>query len=473
MSFGVTDVVTSGVCIGCGSCRVAADSRIEIELTEYGALVANLGQVSPEAIKIAELACPFSDSAPDEDLLGEKLFANRLSAFHPKTGYYRSIHVGRIESDDVAQSSSGGLTTYLLGRLLNSGKIDGVIHVGESRETDRLFSYVVSHSHDELLRRRKSQYYPTEFSEAMLSVRGNGKRYAIVGTPCIIKASRLIAELDPLLRDQIVWRFAICCGHMKSTAFAETLAWQLGVSPCDLAQVDFRVKTEGAPAYSYSFAALSKSDGKWRSQPSNSLFAGDWGHALFQLKGCDFCDDIFGETADICFGDAWLSPYDRDWRGTNIVVSRSAELDALIEEGARRKEIWIDEPALKQLISSQSGAFRHRWYGTAVRLADAIRQGEPAPRKRRSSYSRRASFLLTLIIRARRKISRKSHELFLEAKEKADLEILTQGLRNDIDVLVKLQRFEKLLNPRSALKMGLRALRVVRNVRPISRGSLL
>jgi coenzyme F420-reducing hydrogenase beta subunit len=425
-------------------------------MTKFGALVAQLDKLSAEELTIADSVCPFSDSAQDEDRLGLDLFGGVLDHFHSKTGYYRSIRVGRIASDDVVQSSSGGLTTYLLSQLFDAGEIDGVIHVGESKDEGRLFSYALSQTRDELLGRRKSQYYPTEFSEVMLSVRGNGKRYAIVGTPCFIKASQLLAERDPVLRNQLVWRIAICCGHLKSAAFAEALAWQLGISPPDLDRVDFRVKRDGAPAYAYSFGAVARSDERWRSKPSIELFGGDWGLALFQLKACEFCDDIFGETADICFGDAWLSPFDRDWRGTNIVLSRSPTLDALLEHGSQRNEIWLDDLPLKSLIASQAGAFRHRWYGIATRLADARRRGEEVPRKRKSCYSRRTPFLLNEIIRARQKISRKSHELFLKAKECDDFEILVKGLRGDIDALIRLQRFDKFLHPYSILRKGLR-----------------
>jgi coenzyme F420-reducing hydrogenase beta subunit len=87
----------------------------------------------------------------------------------------------------------------------------------------------------------------------MLAVRGNGKRYAIVGIPCFIKASRLLIERDPVLRDQLIYHIALCCGPLKSAAFAEAMAWQLGIPPNDLGRVDFRWKVEGDSATSYSF----------------------------------------------------------------------------------------------------------------------------------------------------------------------------------------------------------------------------
>lgn len=40
-------------------------------------------------------------------------------------------------------------------------------------------------------------------------------------------------------------------------------------------------------------------------------------------KACDFCDDVFAETADIALGDAWLPEYVQDGNGTNVVVTRN------------------------------------------------------------------------------------------------------------------------------------------------------
>src|SRR3546814_15744475 len=80
-----------------------------------------------------------------------------------------------------------------------------------------------------------------------------------------------------------------------------------------------------------------------RTLPTSRLLGGNWGHGMFQLGACDFCDDIFAETADVCLGDAWLPQYDSDWRGTNIVISRHADIEQLLSEGARSGKILLDD----------------------------------------------------------------------------------------------------------------------------------
>jgi hypothetical protein len=64
-----------------------------------------------------------------------------------------------------------------------------------------LFSYVVSQTPEDLVSRRKSIYYSTSMADAMLTIKGNGKRYALVGVPCFITAGRLLARND----EQLNW----------------------------------------------------------------------------------------------------------------------------------------------------------------------------------------------------------------------------------------------------------------------------
>ena len=43
-----------------------------------------------------------------------------------------------------------------------------------------------------------------------------------------------------------------------------------------------------------------------------------WHYQYFKHNACNFCDDVFGETADITFMDAWLPEYVRDYKGTSL-----------------------------------------------------------------------------------------------------------------------------------------------------------
>lgn len=404
-------VVKGGYCVGCGACRVAANAAWDMRETDFGTLLPDIGRVPDESP--SNKVCPWSDQASSETALADGLYGEGDVNFDRHVGYYDYLAAGRRSArDQLLTSSSGGLTSWLCEQLLLRGMVDGIIHVGDTGQGGgNLFGYVVSHSVEELSLRKKSQYYPSSFDDELLAIRGNGKRYAFVGVPCYVKAMRLLCEQDFVLRSQISYFIGLVCGHLKSKAFAEAMAVQVGVKPDDLLRVDFRNKVPNDSANHYEFAAQSRTTGDWNAKPSGQLVGGNWGQALFQLKACDYCDDIFAETADICFGDAWIPRYEKDWRGTNIMVSRKRELSKILQEGGGSGELFIEQVPLEDVIKTQAGNFRHRWDGLSVRLADAAKRGETTPTKRIKPGSVRVSLTRKLTVRWRQKSAGASHDL--------------------------------------------------------------
>jgi len=424
---GIEDVIANGKCIGCGGCGAATNGRIPIRLTTRGLYEADISQASPEDLKLGSTVCPFADESQNEDQIAAEVFDEAMPS-DPRTGKYLNNYAGRVLDDQaIPGSSSGGLTSWLLTELLRLGKVDGVIHVG-STETP-MFGYIVSRSIDEVLDNRKSKYHPASFADTLRSVRGDGQTYAFVGVPCAIRSARLVAAKDDVLASQISFFVGIVCGHMKSTAYAESFAWQLGVPPTDLDTVDFRIKDPALTSRQYGFGAREKSDGLWKEAQTLSLVGGSWGHAVFQPDACNFCDDVFAETADIVFGDAWMPKYEIDWRGTNVVVTRNETLDKILTDGASRDELMLDSIDINAASSTQAGNFRHRHEGLAVRLADDQAAGRWSPRKRiQPSYDGVSAERISLI-RQRRELSERSHGLFAEAKKAGDLQVYLKAIK--------------------------------------------
>lgn len=422
----IKDVVANDACVGCGACEVATGGRVMLQLTPRQTYVSDLGGADEEVLATASAVCPFADESPDEDAVASEVFPESLP-HDPRIGRHLGMYAGRVVDESrVTSSSSGGMTTWLLTELLSRGLVDGVVHVG--RGDGAMFEYVVSRSVEEADGRRKSQYFPVNFASALESIRGDGKRYAFVGIPCAAKAVRHLTAADPVLKEQIAFVVGIVCGHLKSMAYAESFAWQLGVPPTELDSVDFRIKDPEKTSREYGFGAVSKS-GEQVSAKTLSLVGGSWGHAVFQLGACDFCDDIFAETADVVLGDAWLAKYEIDWRGTNVVVSRNEVLDGLLREGRQAGQLSLDDLSANSVAETQGGNFRHRREGLAVRLADDHAAGRWTPRKRVRPDASIVDAERAELIRNRRHISRTSHPLFAEAREKADLGVYLRGIR--------------------------------------------
>ncbi len=415
-------VVSEGLCVGCGVCAMSKDSGIAMQRTKSQTYLPDLTQATEQDLALGNRICPFSDASPDETVLSDQVFGASEISKSKDIGYHDSLLAGRIANDEnVIKSSSGGLTSWFTLELLERGIVDGVIHVGYAHSGPALFEFTLSYTPEDIQERRKSQYYAVEFSQVIAKIRGDGKRYAFVGVPCFVKALRTVTQEDPALKMQITWFIGLVCGHLKSGAFPEVLADQVGVERPDLSRVDFRVKNEDKPSNEYSFGALAKSDGVWRKSVSRDLIGGNWGHALFQLKSCDFCDDIFAETADVCFGDAWLPKYKKEWRGTNLVVSRRAEASEIFSDAMKSGAIDGDLLTQDEVIATQAGNFRHRRDGLAYRLHLSKRRGRAVPKKRVSPSRSHLSLARKMIVRLREAMAQRSHSAYLEAQEQNDM----------------------------------------------------
>ena len=430
MTHRIEDVVARGMCVGCGACAVRTTGAIPVTIGRHGVFQAQLEGVDPEAIRDASRVCPFSDESVNEDALTQERFSGLPT--DDLLGAHLEILAGRRTSEDeLVLSSSGGLTSFVLAELLSSGTVDAVIHVGRAGG-EQLFDYAISTTVDELEGSRKSMYTATTLADVVTAIRGDGHSYAVVGLPCFITALRHLAREMPELGTQFTVYVGLVCGHLKSTYFAESLAWQSGIRPADLESIDFRVKQPDRPASDYDYAAVSRTDRTPRVRRTRDAFDTPWGYGAFQPEACNFCDDVFAESADVAFADAWLPQYQDDWRGTNVVVVRDERVRALLQAAAERRDIELTSLSAEDAARSQAGNFRHRRTGLAVRLADDLKRGLSVPIKRvhpdRTLVTRRRA----AVIRQRRRMSRLSLERFARARAADDFLLYARPMRRAI-----------------------------------------
>lgn len=433
MTHRIEETVSRGMCIGCGACGVATRGAIPITLSSRRIYQADLMDVPENLLRVGSRVCPFSDESPNEDALVAP-HGDPAMPKDPMLGQVSKTFAGGINDDEaVLQSSSGGLTSWLLQQLVKRDHVDAVINVGRPGPSEgEIFGYSVAEP-DQIGSRTKSQYYASTMIEALEVARESGRRFAIVGIPCFIRAARALCASDPALQDRLVLFVAIVCGHYKTQAFAESLAWQVGVPPQELADVDFRMKNMNRPASAYDFGARAVGEEGWRTRKTLDLVGGNWGHNAFQPEACNFCDDVVGETADVSFGDAWLPQFSADPRGTNVVITRNRMIDAIFDQGSTDGEIWTTPLSTEEATQTQAGGFRHRREGLAVRLADDTANGLSVPHKRVKPNTKVVSPRRANLLRQRRSMAAKSHELFAKAVQDADLSTYTDGMQSEIE----------------------------------------
>lgn len=444
MEHTIEDTLSRGICIGCGACSVVTGGAIPLTLNRYGMYSPELGAAGNADRGRASRVCPFSDDSPDEDALGAPTEEGRALPKDPRLGHYSRTLAGRHRSDEyLSGSSSGGLTSWLLGQLLERDLVDAVIHVGRTGDNGRLFQYTISRDAETVNAQRKSQYYPTTLTEVLDEVGKEDQRYAFVGVPCFVKAVRLLCREDADLARNIKYFVGLVCGHLKTSFFAESLAWQVGVPPDALSDVDFRLKNQSRDSSDYDFGAKREGESEFVRRRTHELVGGNWGHAAFQPEACNFCDDVLAETADVVFGDAWLPRFTKDWRGTNVIVTRNTELDAVFDAGAAGGEIELVDLTAEEVATSQAGGFRHRREGMAVRLADDIGAGLSVPTKR-VTPGVRVSGRRAALIRQRRLLSKVSLEAFAQAREFGNLDYYLIPMTTEVETYRRLERRQAL-----------------------------
>lgn len=421
----IKKVIECGYCIGCGACNAKNSSLHAPIMDKHGQLVA--ARLDEREVATASAVCPFSADAADEDQISAGLFPG-IPYRDEYLGRYYQLYAGFVACDEFrASGSSGGLGKWLLAELLSQDRVDAVIQVvsqpegGNGRE---LFSYAVMTQPDQIQLGSKSAYYPIEMSGVLEYVRAHPGRYAITGVPCFVKAIRLLARTEAVFKDRIRFCVGMFCGHLKSTAYAELLAWQMGISPDDLVSIDFRGKIAGKPANAKGVFARSRCDPGTVVGPavSRELFGGGYNLGFFQYKACDYCDDVVAETADVSIGDAWLPEYIKDEQGTSIVILRNPEISALIHDGIADGRLALEPISAKKVIQSQLGGLRHRREGLAYRLKLADERGEWRPRKRVEARSRGLSRKRKAIYRLRMQLREQSHAAFQRAKQFENLQ---------------------------------------------------
>jgi len=379
----ITQVIGGGYCVGCGACVTQASNYIVIaenECQQYQAKI--LDGVNSKALSVASSVCPFSNIGLNENELSDLFFEKSTGSEDDIIGYYQSLYAGHVTDNDFrGKTTSGGIISWTLNQLLKLSMVDAVIHVHKSAKEKTLFEYGISFTSDKVMSGAKSRYYPVEMSKVIDFVCNNEGRYAFVGLPCYVKALRKLSISNPTIKERVKYCIGLVCGHLKSKAFADLIGWEAGIVPGKLVDIDFRYKLTNRPADNYGIRVVDDT-GKSTVLIARETFGTNWGHGFFKYKSCDYCDDIFSETADLSVGDAWMKPYTEDSKGNSLIVVRNAQIEKLIKAGIKTEELNLNILTPDEMRKAQGGGFRHRRIALGYRLYIKQKNNEWVPRKR-------------------------------------------------------------------------------------------
>lgn len=426
-------VISNDYCIGCGACSFV-DTNYSVKMDQFGMFKASAADTVAEMDTLALKVCPFSNGSKNEDEISNEIYRD-ASHHHEYLGKYINNYVGYVSEGDFRQKgSSGGFGKWILNELLVLDKVDYVLQVVGENKTGTLFTYQVYKKGDDILTGSKSAYYPVTLTEGLDFIRSNEGRYAITAIPCFSKAIRNICLHDSKINKRVKFIIGIVCGHLKSTAFAESLGWQLDVHPDQLSSIEFRGKIEGLKANDKGVFAIDSTGVKSKTESSKKLFGGRWEYGFFKYKACDYCDDIVGETTDVSIGDAWLETLMDDHQGNNVLVVRNREIAEIIENAMTSNRLFFSEVDASVVVATQLGGIRHRREGLTYRLFNKVRQNKWVPVKRVTPGNNIPPHRKRLY-RVREEMSKASHDSFLRSKESGNFQNFIDSMMPFIDKL--------------------------------------
>ncbi len=464
----VSEIANNNLCIGCGVCAgVCPSNLLAMYWCANGDLAVEFDGKCPPSCDLCLRVCPFVDGNHNEDCLSSMRFDGANLEKNDQLGLYIDTYVG-FSSDEVQRkkSASGGVITALLKQLLESKIITSVICVGAGSANGRLFEFVEITESSCLDQCASSKYYPVDVEVVVrkLQEKNSDERVAITGLPCTLKSLTLAMELLPRLNNQIKFMIGLVCGELPNSYYTDYLSSLSIGDKCKYENVNYRSKEGTLVASNYNYIAYKEGGESGLPLPFFSVVSVPYTYGMFQHNCCNYCDDVFAEVADITVMDAWLSEYTKDHKGTSLIVSRSSELNGILQKMKTDGMLYIDKISPGQVIESQLGVLLKKRKQLGERLYWAMKHGYKVPKKR--VEPKRPTWIRNTFIVARLTIQNRSKELWV--KDKSTRAIARDPVMVIMMQLLKLEnihiRLTNLMNKPSRLKRyASRYLRLIRN----------
>ena len=357
----VADVLNRDLCCSCGACAVACpvDAIFIREFPDKGLLgpVVDSDQCSlcgtclkvcpGYAVDVAELSRQVFGAPPEDFVIGN----------------WDSAYIAWSTDSEIRyNSASGGIATALLCDLLEQGKIDGALVVGDNKERPLRPKAFVARTSEQIKMACGSKYCPVSLDAGLEEIASRPGRYAVVGLPCHLHSVRNLERCEGIFRERIVLHLGLMCGRNSTFWGTEYFLRGKRVDPEAVTSIAYRAN--GWPGQ----IRVTLEDGTERCFPRSTSDRSYSGQRLFHSAfhfdfiqpRCLTCFDTFAAFADISLGDAWLPEIKREEKiGKSIVIVRTAVGRCVMDSLACREVVTLEPLAIVRLQSRNLNFARH------------------------------------------------------------------------------------------------------------------
>lgn len=328
-------------CTGCGACVSSGEATLEM---------------NPKGFPVAK---PKKDSF--------NLFCNRIcfsSGFQYRGGKPESIWGGIVSSSYAWSTvpeirriaSSGGTLTALCLYLLDSGKVDGIVHVQENPDNPIDTITTCSMTRDEIINHCGSRYSSSSPLLNIFDYLQTEKKYCFVGKPCDVATMRNLMKTDHRFEESFIILLSFFCAGAPSVNANLLLLNKLNTTKEKC--ISLRYRGDGWPGY----ATAIDINGEKHTMDYRSAWRDTLGRDIRPI--CRFCLDGIGEHADVVCFDAWYmddkkNPMFTEADGRNGVFCRTAIGQVIFEEAVNNGYIIVEKSP--QLIDNLSYIQRYQF----------------------------------------------------------------------------------------------------------------
>ncbi|MGH6719687.1 MAG: Coenzyme F420 hydrogenase/dehydrogenase, beta subunit C-terminal domain, partial [Alphaproteobacteria bacterium] len=367
----VEAIVANGLCIGCGLCQgIAGPERIRIAMTPEGRERPHvLSPLDQGTVARINAVCPgVAVAGPDAGTVPDSFALDTI------WGPAGRIVKGHATDPDVRfRAAAGGALSALAIFLLDSRRVDGVLHVRAARDRPMRSEPHVSRTAAEVMHGAGSRYGPAAPLTRVTEHLDGDQRFAFVGKPCDVSALRALARIDPRVDRRVPYMLALVCGGASELGKSRRVLDRFGVTEDELAV--FRYRGYGNPGPT----RIETRDGRAFELTYNDMWADE---ETWQLQfRCKICADPIGEGADVAVLDVWPGggPTGED-AGFNGIVARTARGLELVDAAIAAGAIAVDGAmTFRDLDVVQPHQVRKK-QAIVDRLAALREAGAPAPR---------------------------------------------------------------------------------------------
>ncbi len=312
----IAEVVTNGLCIGCGLCEAVTAGRIKMRMTSYGGLrPMPTDQFSHEEEGTLLLVCPGTKAEP-------RVKTN--TTVDPVWGHFSLMRYAWAgDSAQRYQGSTGGVLTALACYILRHKIVEFVLHIGPDENRPMRNQWILSKTPDEVSINTGSRYGPTAPLAGFVKALEKNKPFAIIAKPCDLGAIHQFSKIDPRVNQLCRVRLTMVCGGQSRLGKSQAVLHELGVQEEELAL--FRYRGFGCPGS----LKVETKDGRSFEKTYQQLWEDE---KTWEIETrCKFCPDPLGEAADIVASDVWQggSPVRED-EGFNGIIVRSSVGESLV-----------------------------------------------------------------------------------------------------------------------------------------------